>query len=237
MSVLIETLGLDEYADKVMSELSGGNQRKVSVAIAFLSNARIVLLDEPTSSLDPIARHKVHNLINMKRGSKTFMLCTHLLDEVETLHGLIYTICTPQYLSNRFGTEWKAYLVPENSCKEKETAIDTFFTQNISSARTSIKRPLSRIYSIPSTDIKLTALFRFLQNAKDSNIGIKYFTCSWSTLEKVFFFLTTENFLMKRRKMMKQTRNKTTNNHFFIRDHHKSKKKLLSEAIVHADIK
>jgi len=194
METLITTLGIEEHADKLVREMSGGNQRRVAVALAFLSDARIVLLDEPTSSLDPIARHKVHNLINMYRGTKTFMLCTHLLDEAETLcdnisimlKGCVYAIGTPQYLSNKFGTEWKVELVLSDSLPATQMSIDNFFQTKLPSARLTIYRPLSRIYSIPAASIQLTPLFRMLQDAKQANIGIKFYTCSCSTLEKVF---------------------------------------------------
>ncbi|EAY14037.1 ABC transporter family protein [Trichomonas vaginalis G3] len=194
IAMLIETLDLTNHRDKLVKELSGGNQRKISIAIAFLSDAHIVLLDEPTSSLDPVARHKVHNLINISRGEKTFMLCTHLLDEAESLcdnifimlNGCVYAIGTPQYLSSKFGTEWKVDLVLDSANKETEQNVDQFFKNNLSTARLSIKRPLSRIYSIPSQDIKLTNLFEVLQKGKDEGVGIKYYTCSCSTLEKVF---------------------------------------------------
>lgn len=192
---LIGKVLLDEHKEKLINELSGGNQRKTAVAVSFLSNAGIVLLDEPTSSLDPIARKAVHDLINEYRGTKTFMLCTHLLDEAETLcdnisimlNGCVYVIGSPQYLSSKFGTEWKVDLTLENSYSSTQEACDIFIGTNCPQAKLSIRRPLSRIYSIPSAAIKLNDLFRLFQNAKNNHLGgIKYYTCSMSTLEKVF---------------------------------------------------
>ncbi|EAY17960.1 ABC transporter family protein [Trichomonas vaginalis G3] len=191
---MVDTLDLSEHIDKKVDNMSGGNRRKCAVAITFISDANIILLDEPTSSLDPIARHKVHNLINEYRGEKTFMLCTHLLDEAENLcdnisimlNGCVFTIGTPQYLSNRFGTEWKVDILLEDDLQETQEKITNFFITEIPSAVPSIVRPSSRIYTIPKKDIEINKLFKIMEKSQIDNIGIKFYTCSCSTLEKVF---------------------------------------------------
>jgi len=193
----IPLLELEEHKDKLVRELSGGNARKLAVLIAFLSPAHIILLDEPTSSLDPVARHKVHDLIGIFRGQKTFMLCTHLLDEAESLcdkismmiNGCVYVVGTPQYLSSRFGTEWKVDILLDNDDKDISTAVSDYVKQKIPDAKLSMQRSKNLVYSIPSSAIELAALFRFLKNGIDANIGLKYFTCSSSSLEKVFLEL------------------------------------------------
>lgn len=194
INMLVNQLDVEEHKDKLHNELSGGNRRKFCVAVAFLSDAPIILLDEPTSSLDPIARHKVHQLINRYKGQKTFMLCTHLLDEAESLcdeisimlNGCVYTIGTPTHLSDRFGTEWKVDVILNDPSEETNQNVTNFFAQNLPNAKIVISRELSRIYSVPSASISITKLFRLLEDAKAQEIGIKYYTCSCSTLEKVF---------------------------------------------------
>jgi len=191
---LIDTLDLNEHADKLLSEMSGGNQRKVSVALSFLSNSNIILLDEPTSSLDPVARNKVHNLINQYKGRKTFMLCTHLLEEAENIcdnisimiNGCIYAYGTPQELSNKFGSEWRIEIALKDHLDETQNSVSRFFSEELPNSRLIIYRPISRIYSIPSSKLRLLELFEILDRAKAGNIGIKYYTCSCSSLENVF---------------------------------------------------
>ena len=85
ISRLIDIMDYSDQVDKRVQDMSGGNRRKCSSMIPFLSDCNTILLDEPTSSMDPIARHHMHDLINSYKGQKTFMLCTHLLDEAETL--------------------------------------------------------------------------------------------------------------------------------------------------------
>jgi len=197
----IDEIQLTEHVNKLVSELSGGNARKLAVLLSLLNKSNIVLLDEPTSSLDPIARHRVHDIINSFKGKKTFMLCTHLLDEAESLcdiisimfHGCIYVVETPQYLSSKFGTEWKVDLLLDDESDEIEHNITSFFTENLPSATLSIKREKNRIYTIPSSDIEIYPLFRLLNDAISRNIGIKFFTCTSSTLEKVFLDLLSKS--------------------------------------------
>jgi len=197
----IEKIKLTEHANKLVSELSGGNARKLAIILSLLNPSNVVLLDEPTSSLDPIARHCVHDIINEFRGQKTFMLCTHLLDEAEFLcdvisimfHGCVFVVETPQYLSSKFGTEWKVDLLLDNESQEIDQNVTNFFLENLPSATLSIKRPKNRIYSIPSDSIEIVSLFRLLKNAVERNIGIKFFTCSSSTLEKVFLELVIKS--------------------------------------------
>jgi ABC-2 type transport system ATP-binding protein len=81
----LEAFGLDEHRDKRLAQLSGGFQRRVVLAAALFSEPELLLLDEPTVGLDPVAAHEVHEyLANAMRG-RTTLLCTHNLAEAEAL--------------------------------------------------------------------------------------------------------------------------------------------------------
>ena len=193
----IEDLGLTDHQFKTVGELSGGNARKLAIAVALLSNANIVLLDEPTSSLDPVARHLVHTLVNRYRGQKTFMLCTHLLGEAEALcdtisimiKGSVFVVGTPQYLSSRFGTEWRVDILMRDDAPGTTAAVRDYMLQSVPQASVVANRPKNVIYSVPSNSIEIARLFRIMKDAVEQGIGVKYFTCSSSTLEKIFLEL------------------------------------------------
>jgi ABC-type multidrug transport system ATPase subunit len=196
---IVADLMLEEHRDKPIKELSGGNARKLAVALALISPATIVLLDEPTSSLDPIVRHRVHESIARFHGVKTILLCTHLLGEAETLcdtisimiKGSIVVIGTPQYLSSKFGTEWRVDLLLMDDSDQTAARVSSFMQESLPNARLAVTRRKNRIYSVPAADIEIAPLFRLLKNAVQREIGIRYFTCSSTTLEKVFLELVT----------------------------------------------
>ena len=81
----IEAFGLGEHRDKRLAQLSGGFQRRVVVAAALLSEPEVLLLDEPTVGLDPIAAREVHNYLRTAMKGRTTLLCTHNLTEAEAL--------------------------------------------------------------------------------------------------------------------------------------------------------
>ena len=144
--------------------------------------------------LDPVACHCVQEMILEHKGEKTFMLCTHLLNEAELLcdiisimvRGNVYTVGTPQYLTQKFGTEYQIDIMLDDASEVSETKIDQFFNEKLPFAQLTIERPASRIYSVPATKIQLAELFLVLENGQRDNNGYKYFTCSTSSLEREF---------------------------------------------------
>ena len=77
---------LEEILDKRAGALSGGQRRKVIVALATLGDPEVVVLDEPTVGLDPVSRREIWTSIEgMARAGKTILLTSHYLDEVERL--------------------------------------------------------------------------------------------------------------------------------------------------------
>jgi ABC-2 type transport system ATP-binding protein len=84
---VVELLGLAEQLHKPLAQLSGGFQRRVVLAAALLADPELLLLDEPTVGLDPIATHDVHTFLReaMQRDGRTTLLCTHNLAEAEAL--------------------------------------------------------------------------------------------------------------------------------------------------------
>ena len=72
--------------DKKVNELSGGNKRKLSIALALLANPDILIFDEPTSGLDPISRRNIWKILeDIKKTNSTVILTTHHLDEADYL--------------------------------------------------------------------------------------------------------------------------------------------------------
>jgi len=83
--LLTESLGLEAAADKKAGKLSGGLQRRLSIAMALISQPEILFLDEPTLGLDVLARSALWDMIRSLKGKVTIVLTTHYMEEAEVL--------------------------------------------------------------------------------------------------------------------------------------------------------
>jgi len=107
---VIDQVGLNLYADIVAGTYSGGNKRKLSLAIALIGNPPVLLLDEPSTGMDPAARRHMWNVILELAKDRCVVLTTHSMEECEALcsrvgimaGGKLQCLGAPQHLKNRF---------------------------------------------------------------------------------------------------------------------------------------
>ncbi|MGE0791803.1 MAG: YhfC family glutamic-type intramembrane protease [Sandaracinaceae bacterium] len=78
-------LGIADLLERPMAHLSGGQKRKIAIAAAVIGEPELLVLDEPSAGLDPIAAHEVTEFLQRLSTSHTILLCTHDLDEAELL--------------------------------------------------------------------------------------------------------------------------------------------------------
>lgn len=109
---LSERFGLDTVLQRKAGKLSGGGQRRVSIAMALISEPKILFLDEPTLGLDVIARHELWETIRSLKGKITIILTTHYMEEAEALsdrigimkNGKLLAVGTVDELNDKAGT-------------------------------------------------------------------------------------------------------------------------------------
>jgi lipooligosaccharide transport system ATP-binding protein len=110
---LLDFVQLSERADDQVDPLSGGMKRRLTIARSLINDPDILILDEPTTGLDPQARHVVWDrLFRLKQRGVTLILTTHYMDEAEQLcdrlvvmdHGVIAAEGTPRELIARYST-------------------------------------------------------------------------------------------------------------------------------------
>ncbi|KAH7855874.1 hypothetical protein Vadar_029947 [Vaccinium darrowii] len=125
-----------KHVDKPSFALSGGNKRKLSVAIAMIGDPPIVILDEPSTGMDPIAKRfmwEVISRLSTRRGKSAVILTTHSMNEAQALctrigimvGGRLRCIGSPQHLKTRFGNHLELEIKPtevssvdlENLCR------------------------------------------------------------------------------------------------------------------------
>jgi ABC-type multidrug transport system, ATPase component len=106
-SQIIDLASLQESRDILFRNLSGGQQQRLSVALAFVNDPEIIVLDEPTTGLDPQARRAMWEVIeNFRNSGKTVLLTTHYMEEAQRLcdriaimdYGKIIALSSPQQL-------------------------------------------------------------------------------------------------------------------------------------------
>uniref|UniRef100_A0A1B6DIK2 ABC transporter domain-containing protein n=2 Tax=Clastoptera arizonana TaxID=38151 RepID=A0A1B6DIK2_9HEMI len=109
---MIDDLGLPHKRNTYSKDLSGGMQRKLSVAVAFIGGSKTVILDEPTSGVDPHSRRSIWELLIKYKKNRTVILTTHYMDEADLLgdriaiisNGQLQTCGSSLFLKTHFGS-------------------------------------------------------------------------------------------------------------------------------------
>lgn len=121
IDALLERVGLDTASKTRCRRLSGGQKRRLALAVALVGNPSLVFLDEPTAGMDPQARLATWEIIrDLKRGGTTVLLTTHLMDEAERLadrvaiidHGRLVALDTPGGLTGTQNATLVRFVAP-----------------------------------------------------------------------------------------------------------------------------
>uniref|UniRef100_A0A8C4IP07 ATP-binding cassette, sub-family A (ABC1), member 7 n=1 Tax=Dicentrarchus labrax TaxID=13489 RepID=A0A8C4IP07_DICLA len=155
MDTLLDDVGLLHKRHEQTKNLSGGMQRKLSVAIAFVGGSKVVVLDEPTAGVDPYSRRGIWDLLLKYRKDRTIILSTHYMDEAELLGDRIAIISqgklcccgSPLFLKSNLGSGYYLTVV-------KREGLDTS-TPSSTSICTSTSISTNKLESSMSEDTGL----------------------------------------------------------------------------------
>uniref|UniRef100_A0A673C6S3 P-type phospholipid transporter n=1 Tax=Sphaeramia orbicularis TaxID=375764 RepID=A0A673C6S3_9TELE len=137
MEQIVNDVGLPHKRQSRTSTLSGGMQRKLSVALAFVGGSKVVILDEPTAGVDPYARRGIWDLLLKYRQGRTIILSTHHMDEADILgdriaiisHGKLCCVGSSLFLKTHLGTGYYLTLVKRDydltlqSCRNSASTV------------------------------------------------------------------------------------------------------------------
>ena len=104
---MIQKVGLQSEQHKTIGELSKGYQQRVGLVAALLHNPEVLILDEPTTGLDPNQLEEVRKLIKEVGKDKTVLLSTHILQEVEKMCNRVVIINKGEIVSDKLISEYK----------------------------------------------------------------------------------------------------------------------------------
>jgi ABC-2 type transport system ATP-binding protein len=189
---IINIVGLEEKRKSYVVNLSGGQRQRLAIGIALLNNPAILLLDEPTTGLDPNARREIWDILRaLKTESETSMiLTTHYMEEAENLCD--YIIIMDNGIILKEGT-LQQLLVDDTGEKVVEfTAERAFLHEGMSSPDLPFiihtgETGEKGFVTLSNFETELPAFMSFM---KSKNITLKHMECRRKTLDDLFVSLT-----------------------------------------------
>ncbi|OQR88959.1 ATP-binding Cassette (ABC) Superfamily, partial [Achlya hypogyna] len=192
IDALLAEVGLTEKRHVATAKLSGGQKRKLSVAIALLGQSRVVFLDEPTSGMDPYSRRFTWNVLQRNRENRVMVLTTHFMDEADLLGDRIVILADGRlccagsslFLKHLYGTGYNLTLVKRDGCDV--AAVVAFVRAHVADANVLSNVGAEVVLQLPSAASGgFPALLHALDGALPT-LGVVEYGISVTTLEEVF---------------------------------------------------
>ncbi|XP_028395322.1 ATP-binding cassette sub-family A member 3-like [Dendronephthya gigantea] len=191
-----------KLADKCTSQtryLSGGMKRKLSLGLALIGKAKVLMLDEPTSGMDPSARRFTWDLLQNYRSGRTILLTTHFMDEADVLgdriaimaDGKIQCCGSSLFLKNHYGVGYHIVMVKQPDCKVRK--VTELVRQFVPHAKLESNAGAELSYILPrQSSQNFSTLFAKLED-KHEELGIASYGASMTTMEEVFMKVGIES--------------------------------------------
>ncbi|XP_010886853.2 phospholipid-transporting ATPase ABCA1 isoform X2 [Esox lucius] len=170
MEQIVNDIGLPHKRQCRSNTLSGGMQRKLSVALAFVGGSKVVILDEPTAGVDPYARRGIWDLLLKYRAGRTIILSTHHMDEADILgdriaiisHGKLCCVGSSLFLKTQLGTGYYLTLV------KRDFDLSLSSCRNSSSSSVSYSKKVGLLQPQPLTTVKEDSVS---ESSSDAGLG------------------------------------------------------------------
>ena len=186
---LLEKIGLKKKKDSWTKSLSGGQRQKLALAIALIHEPKIIILDEPTTGLDPHARRDIWNiLLSLKSKKTTLLLTTHYMEEAERLCEKIFIMNEGKILASGTLKELLSRYANEELIEIKTSKKPTGF-QDITNVKKSSWDPEQKKLKLVVTSIN-KALPAILKKISTLNLEVSEIDSRKMTLDDLFVFMT-----------------------------------------------
>lgn len=207
---IIGATGLDRFRKTIAHSLSGGNKRKLSLAVALMGDPQVLLLDEPSSGMDAFAKRIMWKTLSSVAHGRSIVLTTHSMEEADALAdraGILakrfLAIGSASELRNLYGNLFHVHLV----CSDAPHTSDAQMMEiaNWTAEAFPHSEIEERMYhgqiklSVPCKTIsghenKMSTIFAALENNKQ-RLGIEYYSVSPTSLEEVFLDIVKKEFI------------------------------------------
>ncbi|XP_025783287.1 ATP-binding cassette sub-family A member 10-like [Puma concolor] len=191
---VIMELDIQNTQDVIAKKLTGGQKRKLTLGIALLGDPQVLLLDEPTTGLDPFSKHQVWNLLKERKTNRVILFSTQIMDEADILadrkvflsNGKLKCAGSSLFLKQKWGIGYHLSLRRNEMCNLER--ITSLIRRHVPDAKLRAESEEKLVYLLPlERTNKFPDLYRDLE--KCSNQGIMNYDVSMTTLNEVFLNL------------------------------------------------
>lgn len=198
---MIESVGLTEIRHALIKTLSGGQKRKLSVALALLGGSSLVFLDEPTSGMDPYSRRFTWNLLQQSRENRVIVLTTHFMDEADILGDRIAILAdghlqcagSSLFLKKRFGAGYNLTLIKTTDHSCDALIVEAFLRQYVPGVKCLSHSGSELVFQLPTTSSEVFPTMLEQLDDRMPSLGIQQYGISVTTLEEVFLRLSRDH--------------------------------------------
>jgi ATP-binding cassette subfamily A (ABC1) protein 3 len=196
---MVESVGFPDKRKAMAGTLSGGQKRRLCVALSMVGGNAVVYLDEPTAGLDPVSRRQLWELVQRNREGRAILLTTHFMDEADVLgdriaivkEGRLRAVGTAKFLKQRFGLGYLLRMsLAENTnpapiMEEVKSFIPEASMASSAGTELSIRLPREAVSLFPT-------VFERIEQQSD-RLGIRTYGIETTTLEEVFMRIVNED--------------------------------------------
>ncbi|CAJ1959846.1 unnamed protein product [Cylindrotheca closterium] len=206
VSVWLRSVDLEEVQLQYASAYSGGMKRRLSLALATIGDRPLIILDEPTTGMDPVSRRFVWRHIDQIKDGRVILLTTHAMEEADLLadevaiirDGELAAFGSPLQLKAEHGTALQfSLLLDQDKVKDAAAYIETFFSATKESVQVDSSNPGSITVKIlnmadgeESDGVNAHTLSDFVTWLDSAESSVKEYGFSNSSLEEVFLAVT-----------------------------------------------
>eukprot|EP01022_Parablepharisma_sp_SALTPOND_P008914 TRINITY_DN1372_c0_g1_i1.p1 TRINITY_DN1372_c0_g1~~TRINITY_DN1372_c0_g1_i1.p1 ORF type:complete len:1416 (+),score=145.61 TRINITY_DN1372_c0_g1_i1:2023-6270(+) len=195
---LLDELQLTKAEAQQAAYLSNGEKRKLSIAIAFIGDSKVILLDEPTSGMDMVSRRTVWRTLKKNKGDKILILTTHYMDEADYLgdriaimaKGKIVCLGSPFFLKNRIGEGYNIAIAKKEGASSEN--ILELLKKYIPAQTVVSDVSQELVLQLPkNSEENFKGLFKEL-DTRMNELNVESYGISVTTLEEVFLQVAKE---------------------------------------------
>ena len=188
--------------DRLVSRISGGMKRRISLAISLLADPSVIFLDEPTTGLDPETKRAMWSLIDIAKAGRSIVLTTHSMEEADALCGRIGIMAYGQlrclgpslHLKRRFGDGFRVEVTHQDA---GHAAAMAFLDSILHGGYTALREESASagantiLLQLPTGSVRLSELFAAME-ARPASAGIVHWSLRQPSLEEVFLKISRQ---------------------------------------------